>query len=140
MDLPPSIQLDRRRRRRKRHAAASQPTPPGPVDQVVSVVIDGTNAVIVTTAAEVASIVDPALAMWIRPSGGGFLNAIAWEILAPTETIETRRQGDKETRRQGDKVKGSFTGFVHLVPLSLSGASPSVGYGCVGAGAGAGAG
>ena len=83
MDIPPSIQLDRARRRRKRRAVASQPPPPVSGDHVVSVVIEGTSLVIVTVAADVAGIGNPADAMWVRPVGEPFFNPVSWEILDP---------------------------------------------------------
>jgi hypothetical protein len=67
-------------RRRKRRAVASQVA----ADRVVSVVFDGTNAVIVTVEADVASIFDATLAMWVREAGGSFFTGSSADLIDAT--------------------------------------------------------
>src|SRR4051812_35496283 len=61
-------------------------TPPPPVasDSVVSVVIDSSNSVVVTLGANVESIDDPSLAMWVRHEGGAFQNGNSAELIDDT--------------------------------------------------------
>ena len=76
MRVPPSIIPAKRRVRRKRHGVApvSPPPPPPPPapDSIVSVVHDGTMAVVVETSSPVDSLGGPD-ALWITADGGATL-------------------------------------------------------------------
>jgi hypothetical protein len=78
--VPPKF----RKRRELGRAPAATPTPPASVDQVVSVVLDGSNAVIVTLGANVESITDPSQATWVRHDGGAFFNGNGAELIDDT--------------------------------------------------------
>jgi hypothetical protein len=83
MSLPISVIPAKRRVHRKRRGVASTTSPPGSNDHVVSVVIEGTNLVIVTVAADVVGIGNAADAMWVRPVGEPFVTPVSWELLEP---------------------------------------------------------